>query len=139
MIFESRLEYLSQVRNSFGSINLTQGNSQNANSYSGRGNRGRRNSNFRGRTRGRRKFGRPNEIRHSCQICGLSNHTAEWCYNRFDEKYIGKKPSDQNRSLNPSAYIVCQSSVDDLPGMLILEPVIMSLLIRRMLMKQMSM
>ncbi|KAL2498366.1 Uncharacterized protein Adt_23916 [Abeliophyllum distichum] len=41
MTFESRLEYLSQVRSSFGSINLTQGNPQNASSYGGRG------SNFR--------------------------------------------------------------------------------------------
>ncbi|KAL2497760.1 Uncharacterized protein Adt_23310 [Abeliophyllum distichum] len=47
MTFESRLEYLNQVRSNFGSINLTHGNSQNAISYSGRGNRGRKSSNFR--------------------------------------------------------------------------------------------
>ncbi|KAL2542762.1 Uncharacterized protein Adt_03740 [Abeliophyllum distichum] len=113
MTFESSLEYLSQVRNNFGSINLTQGSPQNANSYSGRGSRCGRNSNFRDRARDRRRFGRSNEVRHLCQICGLSNHNATWCYNRFDEKYIGKRLTDQNRSLNPFAYTASPSSVED--------------------------
>ncbi|KAL2470477.1 Integrase catalytic domain-containing protein [Abeliophyllum distichum] len=63
MNFESRLEYLSQVRRSFGSINLTQRNSQNANSYSGKGNRSGRSLNFRDITRGKERFGKPNENR----------------------------------------------------------------------------
>ncbi|KAL2517562.1 Uncharacterized protein Adt_13809 [Abeliophyllum distichum] len=113
MTFESRRKYLSQVRRNFGSINLTQGSPQNANSYSGRENRGRKRSNFKGRTRGRWRFGRSNEVRHPCQICGLSNHIAAWCYNKFDEKYMGKRPTDQNRSLNPSAYTASPSSVED--------------------------
>lgn len=47
MTFESRLDYLSQVRTNFGSINLTQRNQQNNSAYSGRGNRGARGHNFR--------------------------------------------------------------------------------------------
>ncbi|KAL2453786.1 Uncharacterized protein Adt_48716 [Abeliophyllum distichum] len=113
MTFESRLEYLNQVRSSFGSINLLQGNSQNLNSCNGRGSRGGRNSNFRGRTRGKGRFGRANEVTNPCQICGLNNHTAAWCYNRFDEKYMGERPTDQNHNINHSAYTASPISVDD--------------------------
>ncbi|KAL2505412.1 Retrovirus-related Pol polyprotein from transposon TNT 1-94 [Abeliophyllum distichum] len=113
MAFESRLEYLSQVRNSFGSISLIQGNLKNASSYNRRSNRGGRSSKFRDRTRGRVRYGRSNKVRHPYQICGLSNHTAAWCCNRFDEKCMGKKPSDQNRNLNPSGYTTSPSLVED--------------------------
>ncbi|KAL2517770.1 hypothetical protein Adt_14017 [Abeliophyllum distichum] len=85
---------------------------QNANSYSERGNRSGRSPNFRGRTRGRGRFGRPNEVRNPYQICGLCNHTATWRYDRFDEKYMGKRPTDQNHSLNPSAYTASPISIE---------------------------
>ncbi|KAL2486288.1 Uncharacterized protein Adt_31044 [Abeliophyllum distichum] len=90
-----------------------QGNSQNSNSYSERENRGGRSPNPRGRTRDRGRFGRPNEVRNPYQICGLSNHTTAWCYNKFDEKYMGKRPTDQNHSLNPSVYTASPTLVDD--------------------------
>ncbi|KAL2524523.1 hypothetical protein Adt_09577 [Abeliophyllum distichum] len=139
MTFESRLEYLSQVRSNFGSINLIQGSPQSANSYNGRGNRGGRNSNFRGRSRGRGRFGRSNEVRHPCQICGLSNHTAAWCYNMFDEKYMGK--GQLIRTLTQILLPILQAQVQwrIKHGMLILEPVIMLPQMRRMWIKQRSM
>ncbi|KAL2505846.1 hypothetical protein Adt_21467 [Abeliophyllum distichum] len=113
MTFESRLEYLNQVRNNFGSINLLQGKNQTSSQYNGRGSRGGRSSNFRGRTRGRGRSGRSTEVRNPCQICGLNKHTAAWCYNRFDEKYVGKRPTDQNHNFTPSAYTASPISVDD--------------------------
>ncbi|KAL2517992.1 Glutamate receptor [Abeliophyllum distichum] len=86
---------------------------QNASSYGGKGNRSGRGSNFRGRTRGRGRFGRSNEARNPCQICGLNNHTTAWCYNRFDEKYMGKRPTDQSSNPYPSAYTATPNSVED--------------------------
>ncbi|KAL2481037.1 CCHC-type domain-containing protein [Abeliophyllum distichum] len=89
------------------------GTYQNTSSYNGRGNRGGRSLNSRDRTRGRGIYGRPNKVRHPCQICGLSNRTTPWCYNIFDEKYIEKRPSDQNRSSNSSTYTASPNSVED--------------------------
>ena len=49
----------------------------------GRGNP--RNGNNRGRGRG----GRSNNFRSACQICGKLGHTAAYCWNRYDENFMG--------------------------------------------------
>lgn len=124
MTFESRLEHLNHVRSNFTSLNVNQSSVQLAHRTStsfGRGLRGPingRSSSYRGRPRGRGKFtnGRQNEIRGPCQICGLSNHSASWCYNRFDERYMGSKPPNSGQqSINsgPSAYVASPRSFED--------------------------
>lgn len=41
----------------------------------------------------------------------MNNHSAAWCFNRYDEKYMGKRPADQN--VKPTAYIASPDTVMD--------------------------
>jgi len=94
MTFESRLERLNQVKNSFTSLSFNQSSillAHRTNSVTGRGLRGiksGRSPSFRGRTRSRDRAltGRQNETKGACQICGPHNHSASWCFNRYDER-----------------------------------------------------
>ncbi|KAL2526620.1 Integrase catalytic domain-containing protein [Abeliophyllum distichum] len=55
---------------------------------------------------------RQNQKKENYQIFGLSNHSAEKCYNIYDERYMRSRPTQlQNNSL--SAYIASPNSVDD--------------------------
>ncbi|KAL2542972.1 Uncharacterized protein Adt_03950 [Abeliophyllum distichum] len=43
--------------------------------------------------RGRDRSYRQNEKKENYHICGLNNHSAKKCYNRYDERYMESRPS----------------------------------------------
>lgn len=108
MTYESRLEQLNATRLSMAGMEISRitaafANKINSNSRNnsstewhnkshrggaqGRGNF--RNGNIRGRTRG----GRSSNSKLMCQICGKPGHTAPYCWNRYDEDFMGASPN----------------------------------------------
>ncbi|KAL2486968.1 hypothetical protein Adt_31724 [Abeliophyllum distichum] len=95
--------------------NFVQRNGLNNTKVNKSGNYGR-SSNFRGRGRNRGRGGRITEHQNPCQIYGLNSHSASWCFNRYDERYMGNRPKKQNGSNNnstPSAFVASPSTVED--------------------------
>ncbi|KAL2532952.1 Retrovirus-related Pol polyprotein from transposon RE1 [Abeliophyllum distichum] len=47
----------------------------------------------------------------------MNNHYASWCSNRYDERYMGSRPNNQNGSNNnstPSVFVTSPSAIEDL-------------------------
>jgi histone deacetylase 1/2 len=83
-----------------------------------RGGRHRGRGAFRGnRTRGRGRFNNFSNPRPTCQVCGRTGHTAAYCYNRFDESYMGQIPgsnsSNPNNNNNNHSALVATPDVTD--------------------------
>uniref|UniRef100_A0A803QD97 Retrovirus-related Pol polyprotein from transposon TNT 1-94-like beta-barrel domain-containing protein n=1 Tax=Cannabis sativa TaxID=3483 RepID=A0A803QD97_CANSA len=98
------------LANKSGSGNYNPGNNNNKG-------RGGSSSNSRGRFNGRGRSGRGGP-KPTCQVCGRYGHSAAYCYNRFDETFMGTTPpgntGDNNKSgQNATAFVATPEMLQD--------------------------
>ena len=69
----------------------------------------------RGRSGYRGRGGRSGGSKPTCQVCGEYGHSAAYCYNRYDENYMGSVPGAKSSNnvvnkLNPNAAVFIATS-----------------------------
>lgn len=123
LTFENILEQIHSFQNlsiNSASANLAHSASKNSsNENKNKSNWRRSPRGGRGRGRGRGRYGRNQNSRPICQVCGKLGHTASICYHRYNRAYIGITPEKQqnqnsSNSANPySAYLTTPDSMID--------------------------
>uniref|UniRef100_A0A803PQB9 Reverse transcriptase Ty1/copia-type domain-containing protein n=1 Tax=Cannabis sativa TaxID=3483 RepID=A0A803PQB9_CANSA len=115
--FDSKLDRLTTLSGATKNLNLSSpsanlvatkpsgfpGNRGGHSGHASPGNRGSSNNQKGGRGPGRfrgRGGGRSNNSKPTCQVCGRYGHSAAYCYNRYDENYMGLDPSAGSSGLS---------------------------------------
>uniref|UniRef100_A0A803PAZ1 Retrovirus-related Pol polyprotein from transposon TNT 1-94-like beta-barrel domain-containing protein n=1 Tax=Cannabis sativa TaxID=3483 RepID=A0A803PAZ1_CANSA len=92
------------------------GNSNFSNNNFGRGSRGNPNRGGNSSGNSGRGRGRGRNTKPTCQVCGRYGHSAAYCYNRYDETFMGFTPNNNNNhgqeKQDPNAYIATPEIVD---------------------------